>query len=65
MVYIYVVFVLCIFILCILISLYTYTPNALYQLCEIYPQLDETFWGLYAYVMPHSANACGEICYVI
>ena len=38
MVYIYVgFFVLCIFILRILISSYTYTPNTLYQLCEIYP----------------------------
>ena len=30
------------------------TPSfTFYQLCEIYPQLHENFWGVYAYVVHH------------
>ena len=36
------------------------------QLCGIYPQLDENFWGVYAYVLFHmQLNVCFEICYMI
>ena len=47
-------FVVCIFILSISISLYTCIPNiSLYQLCGIYPQLDEYCLG------------CMHMCYFI
>ena len=29
------------------------TSFTFYQLCEIYPQLDENFWAVYAYVFHH------------
>ena len=33
------------------------------QLCEIYPQLNENFWGVYAYVFHHmQLYVCFEIC---
>ena len=42
-----------IFILCISNSLYSCTPVILHKSCEMYPQLDENIWGVYAYVGYH------------
>ena len=42
----------------------TYTPYILNYSCEIYPQLDENFWGVYAYVLYHMHLMC-MVKYVI
>ena len=44
--------------LCILYAYFLVgmTPSfTLSQLCDIYPQLDENLWGVYACVLPYAA----------
>ena len=43
------------------------TPSfTFYQLCEIFPQLDEIFWGVYAYVFQYMQLCVYfEIFYII
>ena len=53
MVHIYVVFICSVYLYCIYLF-----PNILYQLCEIYPWLDKTFGGVYAYVSCHMQLMC-------
>ena len=64
-----VVYILVIFSCNMFYILYAYffvhiSPSyTFYQLCEIYPQLDENFWGVYAYMFYHmQLYVYSELC---